>query len=139
MWGGSVPAAYVAQGIATVGLATTLIWLWRTSAVFPIKAAALAVGAILATPYSLDYDLVALAPAIAFLAAHGLQQGFGPYEKTALAFLWLMPLIARTVAENALLPLGVPAMALVLVLELLHAARDSGAVAGWNSAAQPIK
>jgi len=29
-------------------------------------------------------------------------------QKTALAFPWFMPLIARTVAEHTLVPLGVP-------------------------------
>jgi len=45
-------------------------------------------GAILATPYSLDYDMMALAPAIAFLVADSLACGFGTWEKTALAALW---------------------------------------------------
>ena len=77
-----------------------------------------------ATPYSLDYDFVVLAPAIAFLAADGFARGFAPWEKTALALLWLMPLIARTVAEQALIPLGVPSMLLVFVLILRRAAGD---------------
>ena len=139
MWGGSVPLAYAAQGIVTLSLAATLIWLWRSAAAFPLKAAALVVAAILATPYSLDYDLVVLAPAIAFLAAAGLARGFAPWEKTALAFLWLMPLIARTVAEHTLIPLGVPAMLFVVILVLRRAASDLGALPGWHSAAQPIK
>ena len=33
---------------------------------------------MLATPYSLDYDLMVLAPAIAYLAADGLARGFAP-------------------------------------------------------------
>ena len=139
MWGGGVPLAYLAQSIVTVLLAAALIWLWRSAAVLPLKAAALTVAAILATPYSLDYDLVVLAPAIAFLAADGFERGFGPWEKSALAFLWLMPLIARTVAEHTLVPLGVPTMLLVFVLVLRRAASDLGALPGWHSAAQPIK
>ena len=94
---------------------------------------------MLATPYSLDYDLVILAPAIAFLAADGLSRGFAPWQKTALACLWLMPLIARSIAEYTLVPLGVPAMLLVFVLILRHAATETGASAWWHSAAQPIK
>ena len=49
--------------------AAALVALWRSAAAFPLKAGALTLAAILATPYSLDYDLVTLAPAIAFLAA----------------------------------------------------------------------
>ncbi len=133
MWGGSVPLAYVMQGVAAAAIAAALVRLWRSHAAYPLKAAALIVGSMLATPYSLDYDLVVLAPAIAFLAAHGLRHGFEAYEKAALAFLWLMPLVARTIAEHALVPLGVPAMAWVFVLLLRRAARE-GSVAGTGLA-----
>jgi hypothetical protein len=139
MWGGSVPLAYAIQGAATVTLAGALVWLWRSAAAYPLKAAALTVASILATPYNLDYDLVALAPAIAFLAADGFSRGFAPWEKTALAFLWFVPLIARTFAEQTLIPLGVPAMLLVFALVLRRAADDLGTFSRWQSAAQPIK
>jgi alpha-1,2-mannosyltransferase len=114
------------------------VWLWRSEAANPLKAAALIIASILATPYSLDYDFVALAPAIAFLAANGLARSFAPWEKTALVFLWLMPLVARTIASQTLIPLGVPAMLLVLVLVLKRAADDLG-VARWHFVTQPIQ
>jgi hypothetical protein len=139
MWGGSVPLAYVAQGIVTAALAGATVWLWRSTASPALKSAALIIAAILATPYSLDYDFVALGPAIAFLVADGLSRGFSPGEKTALAFLWFMPLIARSVAEYTLIPLGVPAMLCVLGLVLHRAANEGGLSARWHSAAQPIK
>jgi hypothetical protein len=127
MWGGSVTVAYAIQGTVTVALAGALVWLWRSKAAYPLKAAALTIASILATPYSLDYDLVALAPAIAFLAADGFARGFAPWEKTALVFLWFMPLIARAVAEHALIPLGVPGMLVVLALVLRRAGQGSSA------------
>jgi hypothetical protein len=139
MWGGGVPLAYLVQGTVTVALAAALVWLWRSTAAFPLKAAALALAAIVATPYSLDYDLVVLAPAIAFLAADGMSRGFAPWEKTALAFLWLMPLIARPIAEHTLIPLGVPAMLLVFALVLRRAVAEISPSARWQSATQPIK
>jgi glycosyl transferase family 87 len=139
MWGGSVPLAYAAQGTLTLALAASLGWLWRSETAFPLKAAALTVAAILATPYSLDYDLVALAPAIAYLAGDGAARGFGAWEKSALAFLWFMPLVARTIAEHTLVPLGVPAMLVVFALMLHHAADDAGLTRRWRSAPQPIK
>ena len=126
MWGGGVPLAYAAQGAVTLGLAGALAWLWRSDAGYALKAAALSIAVIVATPYSLDYDLVVLAPAIAFLAAHGMVHGFGTWEKTALALLWFMPLIARPVAEQTLLPLGVPLMLVVFVLTLRRATADLG-------------
>jgi hypothetical protein len=134
MWGGNIPLAYAMQGAAIAALAVALAWLWRSEASYQLKAAALPLAALLATPYSLDYDLVVLAPAIAFLAAEGLERGFRDWEKTALALLWFMPLIARTVAEQTLIPLGVPAMALVFLLVLRRAAAETGAVPRLQSA-----
>jgi alpha-1,2-mannosyltransferase len=139
MWGGSIPLAYAAQGTLMLAVAGALVWLWRSAAAYPLKAAALIVASLLATPYSLDYDFVALAPAIAFLAADGFSRGFSPWQKSALAFLWFMPIIARTVAEHTLVPLGVPALLLVFVLVLGRAASDAGLITRWQSAAQPIK
>lgn len=126
MWGGGIALAYAAQAAMTLAVAAALAWLWHSRAAFPLKAAALLIGTVLATPYVLDYDLMLLAPAIAFLAADGMARGFAPYEKTALAALWLAPLVARTVAQITLVPLAVPAMAFTLVL-LLHRAMSETA------------
>ncbi len=125
MWGAPVALAYALQGAVAVALAGALAWLWRGTAAFALKAAALCLGTILATPYSLDYDMMVLAPAIAFLAADGFARGFAPWEKTALAALWLVPLVARSVGEATLIPLGVPAMLAVFALVLWRAGRDA--------------
>jgi alpha-1,2-mannosyltransferase len=138
MWGGPVPLAYAVQSAVTLALGAALIWLWRARVEFALKAAALIIAAILATPYSLDYDLTALAPAIAFLAAHGLRCGFAPFEKTALAALWLAPLVARGVAGATLVPLGVLAMAAVLGLVLRRSAAGYELPPTWRSAQFPI-
>jgi hypothetical protein len=121
MWGAPVPLAYAIQGTATLVLAMASAWLWHGKAPYPLKAAGLCLAAILATPYTLDYDMMVLAPAIAFLAADGMAPGFGPWEKTALAALWLVPLVARTFPQMTLIPLGVPAMLAMFVLVLRRA------------------
>ncbi len=126
MWGGPVALAYAVQSAVTLMLAAALVWLWRTQVDFSLKAAALIIAAILATPYSLDYDMTVLAPAIAFLAVNGLRHGFAPYEKTALAILWIAPLVARSLAQAALLPVGVLSMAVMLGLILRRAAQETG-------------
>ena len=95
LWGGSVPLAYGIQGAASLVVLVLAIRLWRGNARYPLKAAGLA----LATP-----------PAIAYLAMNGLRHGFAPWEATALAGLWLVPLIARAVAGAILVPLGPIAM-----------------------------
>ena len=121
MWGAPVPLAYAIQGAATLVFAMASAWLWHGKAPYPLKASGLCLAAILATPYTLDYDMMVLAPAIAFLVADGMARGFGPWEKTALAALWLVPLVARTVPQATLIPLGVPAMLAMFVLILRRA------------------
>ncbi|HUI14216.1 MAG TPA: glycosyltransferase family 87 protein [Xanthobacteraceae bacterium] len=118
MWGAPIPIAYALQGIATLAIAVALARLWRSAAPFALQAAALCLATILATPYSFDYDMMVLAPAIAFLAVDGIIRGFGPWEKTLLAALWLMPLVARSIALATFVPLGVPVMLAVFVLIL---------------------
>jgi len=125
MWGGPIPLAYALQGGTTLAVAAALVWLWRSDAAYPLKAAALAIAAILTTPYSLDYDMTVLGVAMAFLGANGLTRGFLPYEKTALAFLWFVPMITRSFAELTLIPLGTIAMLGVFVLTLRHAMAET--------------
>ena len=87
-------------------LAATLAWLWHSDAAFELKAAALALGSLLATPYVLDYDLVVLAVAIAFFARHGLHHGFRDFEISLLAAAWIVPLLSRSIAGATFIPLG---------------------------------
>ena len=110
MWGAPVPLAYALQGVVTVAVAAALVSLWRGAGPYVFKAAALCLAAFLATPYSFDYDMMVLASAIAFLGAAGFASGFGPWQKTVPAALWLVPLLARSVAEATLIPLGVSAV-----------------------------
>jgi hypothetical protein len=87
-------------------LASSLAWLWHSDAAFELKAAALALGSLLATPYVLDYDLVVLAVAIAFFARHGLLHGFRDFEISLLAAAWIVPLLSRSIAGATFIPLG---------------------------------
>jgi 1,4-dihydroxy-2-naphthoate octaprenyltransferase len=50
-----------------------------------LKAAALATGAVLITPYLFMYDMMVLAVPVAFLVRIGLASGFRRYELAALA------------------------------------------------------
>ena len=124
MWGASIPLAYMFQGALAAALAAALVAVWRGAAPYRLKAAALCLAAILATPYTFDYDMVVLAPAIAFLAADGFARGFRPWEKTALATLWMAPLVARSVTQATLVPFGVAAKLAMFVLLLRRTTSD---------------
>jgi hypothetical protein len=131
MWGAPVSFAYAVQMVVSLGLAVAVTWLWRSAASARLKAAGLIIAALLGTPYSLDYDLMVLAPALAFWACDGLSRGFRPWEKTMLAALWIVPLIARTFAEATSVPLAVPLLLAAFALLLHRAAAESSAPFLW--------
>ena len=105
-FGADVSTAYALQGALALFLAASIAWLWHSDAAFELKAASLALGSLLATPYVLDYDLVVSAVAIAFFARHGLVRGFRDYEISFLTAAWLVPLLSRGIAGATGLPLG---------------------------------
>ncbi|PLX36545.1 MAG: hypothetical protein C0606_14810 [Hyphomicrobiales bacterium] len=127
MWGGTVPAAHAAQGVVTLLVAAALVWQWRRPVAFELKAAALCLASLLATPYTLDYDMVLVGGALAFLARHGLRTGFGPYEISLAAIAWTAPLIARQVATYTAIPIGALATLALFTLILLRTQRDARA------------
>jgi len=124
MWGAGIHTAYAVQGALFLMLAATLAWLWRSDAASELKAAALATACLLATPYVLDYDLVVLAIAIAFFTCDGLKRGFHDYEISVLAAAWLVPLLSRSVAGVAGIPLGLIVMLMLYVVTLRRALLD---------------
>jgi alpha-1,2-mannosyltransferase len=124
MWGGSVDLAYAVQGALALSVAAGLVWLWRSEASFNLKASALAVAALLATPYVLDYDLMLLAVAIAFYVRHGLTRGFQHFEISLLAFVWIVPLFSRPLAGVTGIPLGLIAQVVLLVVVFRRAWRE---------------
>jgi alpha-1,2-mannosyltransferase len=119
--GGDVSAAYLWQALATLCALAALAALLRSGADARVKAAATIETMLLSTPYSLDYDLMALAPAMALLLSHGLEKGFRPYEKSALAFAYVVPLVARPLATALALPTGVVALVLLFASTARHA------------------
>jgi Glycosyltransferase family 87 len=123
-WGADVKTAYALQGALALILAASLGWLWQSKAAFELKAAALATACLLATPYVLDYDLVVLAVAIAYLVRHGLTYGFRDYEISLLAAAWIVPLLSRAVAASTSVPLGLIVMLALYTVILWRAESD---------------
>jgi len=136
MWGGSVDMAYSVQAGLAIAVAAGLVQLWRSEAAFDLKAAALAVAVLIATPYVLDYDLMMLAVAIAFYARHALARGFRDFEISLLAFAWAAPLLARPAADLTGIPLGLIAQLALFIMTLNRARRDIAVPRGNPSLAQ---
>jgi hypothetical protein len=83
--GGGMTVAWLAQGLLIAAALAGNMWLWRQPVRYEIKAAALAVGALLATPYLYIYDFPVLMIPLAFLLRMGLRDGFRPLELPAIA------------------------------------------------------
>ncbi len=83
--GGGEQLGWACQWVLTLTVAVVLVLLWRSPVRYSVKAAALAVGTLLTTPYLFMYDIMVLAIAVAFLVRIGLNEGFGRYELPALA------------------------------------------------------
>ena len=95
--GGTEPLAWVFQWIMSGAVAVLLALMWRSRISYSLKAAALAAGTLLITPYLFLYDVMVLAIAVAFLVRIGLSAGFQRYELPALglvaALLMFYPLV----------------------------------------------
>jgi hypothetical protein len=126
LWGGSVPLSYAVQGVVSALAVLVTAWAWRTSDDRALKAALLVSATALTSPHMLDYDLMLLAPALAFLTLVVSEDGARGYEKSLMALIWITPLPARGVAGLAGIPLGLLAtLALfALVLRRLYRQRD---------------
>jgi hypothetical protein len=82
--GGPEQLAWALQWILTAAVAVVLVVMWRSRVSYSLKAAALATGILLVTPYLFMYDMMVLAIAVAFLVRIGLKSGFRPYELAGL-------------------------------------------------------
>jgi arabinofuranan 3-O-arabinosyltransferase len=86
-FGGGEQLAWTLQLILSTAVAVTLAVIWRSRIGYSLKAAALATGTLLVTPYLFLYDVMVLAIAVAFLIRVGLRHGFERHELPALALV----------------------------------------------------
>jgi hypothetical protein len=83
-FGGTEQLAWAFQWVLTASVAVVLVLMWRSRVKYSVKAAALASGTLLTTPYLFMYDMMVLAIPVAFLVRIGLKSGFRAYELPAL-------------------------------------------------------
>jgi hypothetical protein len=109
MWGIPSPLAWVAQALVSLVAFAVVIWAWLSPGDTRLKASLLLVAGLLCTPYCFEYDMVVFGPAIALVVSHGLERGFGAWQKTLLAVFFVSPLIAGLAGHHGHFPLGVAA------------------------------
>ena len=109
-------AALLAQGGVATAAVLAVIWLWRQPLPSPIKAAALALSSLLASPYLYIYDFVVLSIPLALLYRHR------PFDRTELAAV-----VVANLCVGAFLflptPIGLAGAAVVGVIIARRAAR----------------
>lgn len=125
MWGSSVNVAYMAQAVLALGVATSLVWLWKKPVNQALKSAGLVAAALLVTPYALDYDLMILGLGVAWVAVHGRKHGFLNWEKSTLVLVWALPMLSRVSALSLGIPMGLLGLLLFYGLVLRRASVDS--------------
>jgi hypothetical protein len=115
--GGTDQLAWALQWILTASVAAVLALMWRSRVSYTVKAAALATGTLLSTPYLYMYDMMVLAIPVAFLVRIGLKSDFRAYELPALGCA--MALILTSIFAG--LPVGLGATLIVGGLVLCRA------------------
>lgn len=83
-FGGSEPLGWAFHWVLVASVAVMTALIWRSRVPYTLKAAALAAGTLLTTPYLFMYDMMVLAIPVAFLIRIGLQSGFRTGELPAL-------------------------------------------------------
>jgi hypothetical protein len=115
--GGTEQLAWAFQWVLTASVAVVLVLMWRSRIPYTLKAAALAVGTLLTTPYLFMYDMMVLAIPVAFLVRIGLKSGFGPYELPALGCAAALSVTFTLTGE----PVGLGIILIVATLVLRRA------------------
>ena len=116
--GGSEWLAWICQWIVSGAVAVVLVVMWRSPHVrYSLKAASLALGTLLITPYLFMYDMMVLAIPVAFILRLGLARGFLSYELPALAVTFALCLTFSFTG----IPTGLPANLIVATLVLRRA------------------
>lgn len=116
-----VAPSFVLQGMLALAAAAGVAWVWWREVPLHLAAAVLVSGALVATPYVFDYDLVLLAVPIALLARDGSIRGWLPGDREVLVAAWLMPLLSPVIAHASGAQLGWLCLAAVFAAALRRA------------------
>lgn len=129
--GGSSALAYVAQGALTLAVIASLVWAGLRARSFELSEPILplmATGALLTSPFMLDYDLTLLGVPLAWLLQRGRESGFLAGERLVGAVAFVLPLFARVLAGSAGLPPTPFVIGALFVLLLRRVLLDRGGV-----------
>jgi hypothetical protein len=86
--GVSTHISWIVQLAITAIVAVTVCALWARPISHSLKAAALCVGSLIASPHAISYDFCILSIAVAFLVKDGMSRGFLPGERVVMLICW---------------------------------------------------
>jgi arabinofuranan 3-O-arabinosyltransferase len=132
--GGSEPLAWTLQWMMSGTVVIALVMAWRSNLPYWLKAAALATGTLLATPYLFLYDQMVLAIPVALLIRTGLTDGFAEHELPALGSAALLLVSFPWVAA----PVGLGATLIVAMLIARRAGLTDSIGAGERIGFGPV-
>jgi arabinofuranan 3-O-arabinosyltransferase len=127
--GGGEALAWTLQAVVACIVAIGLVLMWRSRVPYALKAAALATGTLLCSPYTYMYDFAVLALPVAWLVRVGYEDGFRPYEPYALGFV--LALLASFPFLK--IPVGLAATLIVAALIIARAVAASREVLASES------
>jgi len=113
-----VPAvmAFVAQAATALAAAAVVAHVWRRCGPSLLAGAVLVAGTLVALPYVFDHEMAVLAAPLAILASDMAERGSLPWERAALATIYVTPFGMVAIAQATNLQIGFPALAATLFL-----------------------
>jgi len=121
--GFDIGIAYAIQGLATLAAAVLVAFVWWRDQSLELRGASLAAATLIAVPVVLLYDFMLAAVAAAFLIRAARRTGFLPWEKTALALVFVLPLLTLGIGQGWHVPVGPLASLLLLAMTLARVNR----------------
>jgi hypothetical protein len=120
-----VAVAYAAH-LAVALMAIAAVWyVWRRSADWGLRSAALMAATCMVSPYLFDYDLAWLGFPIAWLAVIGMRDGWVAGEREVLVLAWLLPMLMAPVTAVVVVQPG-PFVLGALLWVIVRRARTKG-------------
>nr|WP_295371928.1 glycosyltransferase family 87 protein [uncultured Sphingosinicella sp.] len=122
--GTPLPLAYGLQAALFALALLGLFLVARAGADARAQGATMTAAALVSTPFLLDYDLTLAAFPMVWMFIEARRTGFLPWEKIVLAAAFILPLISRSLAMSAGIPLAPLVLGALFLLVVRRARSD---------------
>ncbi|MDR8727518.1 glycosyltransferase family 87 protein [Burkholderia pseudomultivorans] len=129
------------QLLSAAGAALAVLYTWRGSGSYALRAATVACAGLLVSPYLYDYDLTWYGIVIAWYARHAGEHGWRRFDREWLALMWAMPLggfLLVPYLSFQLMPIVTLASLALLVARVARERRDASSLLAARDASDEI-